>query len=82
MKRVKEEFKKKSEEFIDNTEDKKQNKIITITRQLIQEDDFILSLEEIERMEKNAKLRIDNANNEIIIANERLDECKKLRELL
>lgn len=76
MKRIKEEFNKKTEEVID-----KKRKII-ITRRLVHEEDFELSLEEIERMEKNANARIALANRDIEAANEKLEECQKLREML
>jgi hypothetical protein len=79
-----EEFNKKSEDITEEGEgkNKKKKKIITITRQLIHEEDFILSLEEVERMEKNANAIICRANEEINIANNKLEECKKLREML
>jgi uncharacterized protein (DUF2344 family) len=84
MKRIKEEFSKKSEETVEegSGKNKKEKKVITITRQLVHEEDFILSIEEIERMEKNSNAIIEKANYEIEIANQKLEECKKLREML
>jgi hypothetical protein len=76
MKRISETFIKKGKEIKDGAE------VLMATRTLIQEEDFVLSLEEIERMEKNANARIAVANNEIALANQKLQECKKLRKFI
>ncbi len=76
MKKVSELFAKKSEKIVNG------KKEIVATRTLVQEESFVLSLEEIERMEKNANVRIEMANKEIETANDKLKECAKLRKLL
>jgi hypothetical protein len=67
------------EEFIKKSTNKKDKIII---RRLIKEEEFTLSMGEIERMEKNAQVQINNANALITQMNVKLDECKKLREIL
>jgi len=69
----------RTEEFIKKNTDEKD---MTIIRRLIQEEEFILSLEEIERMEKNAQVQIDNANQMILQMQMKLKECEKLRKIL
>lgn len=76
MKRISETFVKKGKEKKDGKD------VIMATRTLIQKEDFVLNLESIERMEKNAQVQIDNANRIISEANIRLEECIKLREIL
>jgi hypothetical protein len=67
------------EDFIKKSTNKKDKIII---RRLIKEEEFTLSMGEIERMEKNAQVQINNANALITQMNVKLDECKKLREIL
>lgn len=72
-------MKTRTEEFVKKNVDKKDK---TIIRRLIQEEEFQLNLEEIERMEKNANIQIVNANQVISEMNKKLTECQKLRKLL
>lgn len=76
MKNRIEKFEKKTDEG------KGAKRIITMTRVLTQEEDFVLTVEEIERMEGNAQALINSANETIAKANAKLEECKKLRDIL
>lgn len=54
----------------------------TIIRRMVQEEEFELSLEEIERMERNANAQIDMANQLIVDMQAKLAQCVELRKLL
>lgn len=54
----------------------------TFIRKIIHEDEFILTEEEIERMEINAKSQIEQADKLKEAMNEKLLECEKMRKML
>ena len=70
---------KKTESFHKVKVDKKDKKMI---RRLVTEEEFELSLEEIERMERSANMQIEMANELIEDMQAKLAEYAKLRELL
>ena len=69
----------RTETFEKKNADKK-NK--TFIRRLVHEEEVELSIEEIERMERNANAEIDRANLVISDMREKLVECSRLRTLL
>ena len=69
----------RTETFIKKSEDENDKIMI---RQLIQEEEFELSLNEIERMERGANKQIEMSNEVITNMRNKLKECEKLRKLL
>jgi uncharacterized protein (UPF0335 family) len=72
-------MKTRIETFIKKTSDEKDN---TVIRRLVIEEEFKATIEEIERMEKNAQTQINNANSLIEEMNAKLEECQKLRDMI
>jgi hypothetical protein len=72
-------MRKRIETFEKKNNDKKDFKII---RRLVHEEEFVLTEEVLDRLERNANAEIDRANSLILEMQEKLKECAKLRKIL
>ena len=70
-------MKKKYQKFF-----KKDESSNIVVRQIVHEEEFELTEETLDRMERNSNVQIENARRLILEMEEKLEEVKKLRKLL